>query len=379
MREVTFEQVFCRNHSESVCARCRAHVISRSFFCHLVSMTAKAVVGALTGSQALIADAVHSFTDLLAFGVNYAGSRSRPGLELLQSALIGAIMFLSGMWIICDNIEILITSVPVHPGLLGLAVAAAAVLMNIYLYKISVCVSKSKPGDSSVKMCVIQNKTNVFAGSAALIGITLADLGLVVFDPAFAILIGIFQFKGAFEIFRDGLSRSGAGAVIARQRITILVGFLSFCIIVFFGSDIQKTLGRRSVILIPSQTAAIDGPASALLGRAEYFYIMDRKNRASEVIPNANRHIPGDVSDDFLRLIDANGVGVVLAGKIGQEMFMDLNAARVQMFYFATPPTSPLTVTGAYRLYKDKQLVQARSANVEQGYGRTRVRWLASW
>ena len=97
------EDNFCKDAGDSTCTSCRVRVISLSFFANIASVIFKGLVGLLSGSQALIADALHSLTDTTSFGINYYGVRNLSAkaldISVTQTAFIAGITMLAGVLI----------------------------------------------------------------------------------------------------------------------------------------------------------------------------------------------------------------------------------------------------------------------------------------
>jgi len=92
-------------------------------------------------------------------------------------------------------------------------------------------------------------------------------------------------------------------------------------------------------------------------------------------IVNGSRYSRGDVSSSFMAIVRLKKIDVVLAPKIGAEMFTDLKSAGVRMYYIDRPGT-------VGQLFLDHQhghLELAKAPNVGKGYGRDKIRWLAPW
>jgi len=349
-------------------------IISMSFFSNVVALFIKGTVGILCGSQVLVADAVHTLSDVIGFGVNYVGLRtmspSSDTATFIQSTLIGTIVLLSGVWIFADNTVLLLTSEPLHPGLLGLVVAGASILTNCYLFVCSRRVSRES-NDSNTFICMVQNKTNLFASCLAFAGMLLADLGFVVFDPICALVVGCLLFKASFDVFQHTAAKQSSLVASHKPFVLVTVGTLACCIVGFFVHDF---LAREEVILVPAQGIAMTSPVDSVLGRADYFIILNADNTVTTV-PNSTRYASGDVSDVFIGTVKINKVNTVLASKIGTEMFSDLQSEGVKMYYIDRLGTVGQILSdyrkGAFRL--------ARSSNVAKGYGRNTMRWLRPW
>lgn len=366
----------CQGKSAGQCADCQGKIVSGSLIYHIAMTLVKAVVGVITGSKVLVAEAVHSFSDCFAFGVNYYGTLNRRVSVLTQSVLIGAIMFVSGMWICADSLAIIVSRIPARPGLFALLVAGISIVVNGHLYRVSACTHRLDPKNSNVFMFMVQNKTNLFAACFGFGGILFAVLGFVYFDPVGAIFIGCFQIHGALQIFKECFEKVRAkSAGETKKRIALSLGVLSLGIIVLFTASVMTTLARRNMILIPSEGATIDSPVSNLLGRAPFFCIIDQKKGTVTMHQNKSRFY--NVEEDRIvgSTVQNHGVGVVVAGKVGPKMFTALRDKGVRIYYFDAVKSVSAVVSD----YQAGRLEFAAAANSTTGFGRTQVRWLGPW
>ncbi len=367
----------CKKASESVCPVCKNGVITKSLTFHGIGTIVKVLVGVITGSQVLIAEAVHSFTDTVSYGVNYFGTKTQKISFANQSSFIGAFMLITGVWVCADNWAILITGTPAHPGLLAPVIAGAAVLLNIHLNKLSICASDVFPDDEYVYLCGVQNQVNLKAAIAGFAGIMLAEFGLFFCDPLFAMGIGFFQLWGAVEIFTHNNDKHTTRQRHNKNKVVVAASVIGLCIIIFFGFNVSDDLSKRSRILIPSTgMLAASSRVDALLGRARYFAIIDTDKKTTNVISNSSWDINGDVSFNLVNIVRNNRVGTVFAYKIGDEMFTDLSKENVKMYYVDIKGT---TVGQSFDDYQYGKLKVARAANVHKGFGRGRIRWFSPW
>ena len=152
-------------------------------------------------------------------------------------------------------------------------------------------------------------------------------------------------------------------------------GIISCCIIGFYTNGLMGTFNQRAIVLIPSQGTQLDSQVDTVLGRAQYFIIINTKNNTAKSILNTSRYLKTDVSNDILTIVKDNNVGIVLAQNIGTEMFNDLRLAGVKMYYI----NNMGTVQNILSDYQNGQLELATSPNVNKGFGRTNTRWFAPW
>ena len=366
---------FCAETKESACAACQIKVVASSLIYHVSMTLIKAVVGIITGSKVLVAEAVHSFSDCIAFGINYFGVRTKQISELLQSILIGTIMFISGVWVCSDNLATIVSRIPLRPGLFALIVAGASILANAYLYMVSVCTHKRDSDNGNVFMFMVQNRTNLYAAGFGFLGIFLAVLGFVYFDPIGALFIGFFQIQGSVQIFKECFDKRGSKFALTKKRLSFFLGAVTLCIIVLITQSVLTTLGRRNIILVPSEGVTLDSPASNLLGRAPYFCIIDIGKNTFTIDMNRSRYYNVEENIVMGAMTKEHNVGVVLAENVGPKMFSTLRESGIRIYYF----NSPVSVGGVFSDYQAGRLEVASSANTFTGFGRSKVQWLRPW
>ncbi|NQU62887.1 MAG: cation transporter [SAR324 cluster bacterium] len=129
----------CESKCGADCSDCRTQLISSSYFFNIFSTILKGTVGFLVGSQSLMADALHSLSDTIAFALNYfddrnqsAGRKATGTYEASPhvSVFMGMSMFVAGFWILFSNASALIIDHPYRPGMLALFVAILSVGVN---------------------------------------------------------------------------------------------------------------------------------------------------------------------------------------------------------------------------------------------------------
>jgi predicted Fe-Mo cluster-binding NifX family protein len=359
----------------SDCPRCRTRILSWSFLTIVISTVTKGIAGVICGSRALMANAVSSFIDGINIGINYAGSRNSKADPFRLSVIIAVIMFLSGMWVFASNGALLISGALFHPGILALFISMLSSVTNWYFYRITVCANESDLDDHNVFLCMILNRSDFIASCITTAGILLAECGYLFFDPLGGVVIGCIMFKESLEILGHASDKKGPSGSSIKRAAMYTAGLLSCCIVGFYASDLAGTLNRRAIVLVPSRGTQLESQVDTVLGRAQYFIIINTKNNTAKAVLNTSRYLKTDVSNDILALVKENNVGVVLAQNIGTEMFNDLRLAGVKMYYIGRLGT----VRDILSDYQNGQMEPAASPNVNKGFGRTRIRWFAPW
>lgn len=193
------------------------------FVVNLVLSLLKLAAGLIGRSGAMVADAVHSFSDLatdvvvIAFARISAKPRD-PGhdyghgkYETLATIIISIALGVVGAGILLNSIEGIRTVVEggtlPRPGAIALVAAVISIVVKEILYRYTVRVGHQVQSPS-----VIANAWHHRSDALSSLG-TLAGIGCAYFlgdkwriaDPVAALVVAIFIFKIAFDLIRTGL------------------------------------------------------------------------------------------------------------------------------------------------------------------------------
>jgi cation diffusion facilitator family transporter len=183
-----------------------------SVLVNIVLIGAKLLVGLLTGSVAILADAAHSFLDLSASIFAYAGIRTaaKPADEdhafghakaenissLIQMFLLGA----TCIAILIESVRRLVVAATVRVAWYSFAVVLAAMVIDIVISRYLQGVSRAHGGSAALEADALHFSSDLWASLAVLIGITLvAVFGLRVADPLAGIAVAIIIGTTAIE------------------------------------------------------------------------------------------------------------------------------------------------------------------------------------
>lgn len=175
----------------------------------------KYTIGILSGSIALIADAVHSFTDVISSIGVFIGlkiSSRKPTetfpygfykAENIVSLFLALAIFYAGYEIVLTSVENFeagaLTNVPA-----AISVALASLMLTLLLssYKLKVGREMNSP---SLIADGKHTRTDVYASAVVLLGIVGNYLGFYSLDQMAGILIAVFIFKSGYEILKDSI------------------------------------------------------------------------------------------------------------------------------------------------------------------------------
>lgn len=193
------------------------------FVVNLVLSFAKLAAGIIGRSGAMIADAVHSFSDLATDVVVIAFVRisSKPRddghdyghgkYETLATIIISLALGVVGAGILVNSIRDIRVVVDggllPRPGLIALAAAVLSIVAKEILYRYTV--REGRAVDSpSVVANAWHHRSDALSSLGTLVGIACAYfLGQKwrIADPIAALIVAVFIFKVAFDLIRTGL------------------------------------------------------------------------------------------------------------------------------------------------------------------------------
>ena len=182
-----------------------------SLICNILLVIGKGITGILANSNALVADAIHSMTDVIAFFINYRAckdcqmygriDRKKTSKKISQRIVeteiratyyMGIFLFTIGMAICFHNFMLLVLDRVEKPD--SISVVVALVVLTVYagLYKYS-----GNSDNKAAEDCVLtnrnthwQNKMNLVSGTVVLIGLTASMLGFIFMDELAAVVVG---------------------------------------------------------------------------------------------------------------------------------------------------------------------------------------------
>lgn len=161
----------------------------------------KLAAGVIGHSAALVADALHSVSDLsndlvVIFGYRW-GRRpeddSHPyghgKVETLATLFVGGVLVLVGAAMGVRALQNMLGPAPTEvPGLIALAAAALSMVAKEWVYRRTVRIARAL--DSRLLMAnAWDHRSDVFASAAALVGVGLARFGAAWADPAAALVV----------------------------------------------------------------------------------------------------------------------------------------------------------------------------------------------
>lgn len=189
---------------------------------NVILAVGKGVVGVIAGSQALIADAVHSAADVvgsIAVLIGLRIARKPPDddhpyghgkAELIAASIVSGFLIAAGFEVAYGSIKSLFVA-PVIPEIMAAYTAFIAMVIKEILYRYNYRLGR-KMNSQSLVASAYDHRSDVFSSLAALIGIILSLFGarehitwLLHMDGIAGAFVAVLVFKMAFEIAKDSL------------------------------------------------------------------------------------------------------------------------------------------------------------------------------
>jgi len=182
-----------------------------SLVCNVLLVIGKCTVGVLANSNALVADGIHSLTDVIGFLLNYRAcatcqlygriDSSRNSTTIRQEVVetesratyyMGMGFLTMGTTICLYNFMVLGLNRAERPEFLSVVVAFMALALYIGLYKYAGDSEASVPEDcrTTGRNAQRQNKMNMVSGTAVAVGLSISMLGFSFMDEVAAIVVG---------------------------------------------------------------------------------------------------------------------------------------------------------------------------------------------
>lgn len=201
----------------------RCSILSRvstiGIFGNIILSLFKLIAGIVGHSGAMISDAAHSLSDVIATFVAWIGvkmsmidaDREHPfgheRFECVASIILAGILLLAGLGIGWNQLEHVIHGDKVQiPGKIAMFAAIVSILVKEAMYHYTKACAV-KLNSSAFHADAWHHRSDAFSSVGSLIGIAGARMNCPVLDPIAGFIISIFILKVAYDVFRDASSK----------------------------------------------------------------------------------------------------------------------------------------------------------------------------
>ena len=184
---------------------------------NLVLVGFKAFVGFVSGSIAIILDAVNNLSDAFSSGVTIVGTKlanRKPDakhpyghgrIEYLTSLIIGVVVLIAGSGAIYESINTLINKVEISYDYIAIIIISVAILVKVGIGLFFKLQGK-KANSDALKASGTDALFDSLLSLATLVAIFVSMFAEVNIEGYLGIIIGIFIIKTGFEILSSSLS-----------------------------------------------------------------------------------------------------------------------------------------------------------------------------
>jgi len=180
----------------------------------------KLVIGIVGNSRALVADAVHSLSDLatdivLLFGLHYgslpADKNHHYGhkkIETVTEVILGFNLILVAIKIAYDSGAAILLKKISQPTAITMVAALVSILSKEWLYRWTRAVAM-RQDNRAILANAWEHRSDAFASVAVLIGLIFTQIsaGLAIMDAVASLVVSLFILKIGWKIMLDGYKR----------------------------------------------------------------------------------------------------------------------------------------------------------------------------
>ena len=185
----------------------------RGMAANLALVAFKLVAGIIGKSSAMVADAAHSASDMLAtFGVIVSFRISkRPAdedhpyghgkAEPVAAKLVGAILIVAGSGIAIEAVRRIIARDFVRPGLIALIAAVASIVVKEAMFQIAAATAR-RIRSSALMAEAFHHRSDALSSVGTFAGILGGRLGLPILDPIAGLVVAVMIIWMGLKIIR---------------------------------------------------------------------------------------------------------------------------------------------------------------------------------
>lgn len=192
-----------------------------SIFGNIILSLLKLAAGIVAGSGAMISDAVHSASDVFSSIIVIVGVRlsaktsdkehpyGHERMECVAAIILAVVLLVTGIFIADSTIGALISGEAAKaeiPGIIALVAAIVSIISKEAMFWYTRYYAK-KLDSGAVMADAWHHRSDALSSVGALIGIAGARMGFKVLEPIASLVICVFIFKAAYDIFKDAVDK----------------------------------------------------------------------------------------------------------------------------------------------------------------------------
>lgn len=193
---------------------------------NVVLSALKMFAGIIGHSSAMISDAVHSLSDVLStfvvmIGIHISSKEEdadhqygHERFECVASIILATMLLLTGAGIGISGVKMIINGVEEIqvPEMIALIAAVVSIVVKELMFWYTKN-GADKINSGALRADAWHHRTDAMSSVGSLLGIGAARLGFPIFDPIASIVICLFIFKAAYDIYKDAVDKMVDAAV----------------------------------------------------------------------------------------------------------------------------------------------------------------------
>ena len=279
-------------------------------FVNLVLVVVKFIGGILGHSTALVADAMHSLSDLLTDAIVLATHKigqlpadsnhpyGHGRAETIGATIVGSVIILAGVWVGYDVWKVLTSDFQPIPAWLAAGAATLSIIANEGIFHYT-----RRIGEKINSPAVIANawhhRSDAISSIAALIGILGAHYGYPLMDPLAGGVVALMILKVGYGILLEGLRDLMDTSLSADQTQEIQKIIDGIPEVIKFHDLRTRTLGGEIFmdvhILVDTDLTVTEGHAAAEKVRRKLVNVFDK-------VQDVLVHVDGEEDQKLLPL-----------------------------------------------------------------------------
>jgi len=208
-----------------------------SFFANVGLFMIKFFAGIIGNSSAMIADAVHTlsdlFSDILVF-IGFKIAQKPPDkdhpyghgrAESIAAKMSSLILIFLGVKVLLNSFHATQSAHILKPGIIAIVAAAVSIVVKLFMYFYVIKLGR-KIESASLKTNAYHHQSDAFSSIAALIGIWFARMGFPLMDPVAGMIVAAYVIKTGmsnFHIAYDELMDSAPSEDIVKKIENIVL------------------------------------------------------------------------------------------------------------------------------------------------------------
>lgn len=194
------------------CAACGNRMVWMSAGNNIFLALFKGAVGILVGSRALLADAIHSSSDIICalfakWATHFSKKPSNKDypygygkIEFVVGIFVGLVLGTVAVSILYDSLKVLFLDLKINPpSTLALWVALLSIYSNFLVSHYTMCAAKNL-NSPALKSISVDNRSDAYSSIPVFICILGSQFGLPQLDPIAAAFVGLVILKMALHL-----------------------------------------------------------------------------------------------------------------------------------------------------------------------------------